>query len=141
MSTPPEKTKKIRGNNKPYVSNEMRKEIMLRSRLKRKANKSQLPEDILQYKSQRNRVVTLNRKNKKYFFSRLHIKCDQKNFWEACKPILSSRPSKKLSKIHLEKNGIVIADDLEISQILNKKFVNVVSELNLCAWNPEIIMK
>ena len=135
----PIKVKKIRGNDKPFVSNEMRKEIMMRSHLKNIANKSQLPDDYARYKAQRNKVVTLNRKSKKDYFSNLCIKRDQKHFWEAFKPILSSKPSQMLRKIHLESNGTIIADDLKISQIMNETFINVVSELNLNNWNPETI--
>ena len=130
----PVKQKLIRGNDKPFVSNEMRKEIMLRSRLKGIANRSKLPEDFLRYKKQRNKVVALNKRNKKMFFSNLCINRGQKNFWEACKPILSSKPTYMVEKIHLEKNGLVVADDHKIAKILNENFINVVSELKLNTW-------
>ena len=46
-----------------------RKAIMLRSRLKNKANSSKNPEDMTRYKKQRNLVVNMNRHAKKFFFS------------------------------------------------------------------------
>ena len=128
------KQRVIRGNDKPFVSNKMRKEIMLRSRLKGIANKSKLPEDYSRYKVQRNKVVALNKKNKKEFFSNLCLKTDQKNFWEACKPILSSKPTYTTEKINLERNGFVITDDHEVAKTLNENFINVVSKLNLNRW-------
>ena len=58
---------------------------------------------------------------------------DQKNFWEACKPILSSKPSRMIEKIHLKHNGLVVSDEKKVTEILNKSFINVVSFLNLDA--------
>ena len=63
----PIKQRVIKCNDKPFVSNKMRKEIMLRSRLKGIANKSKLPEDYSRYKVQRNKVVALNKKKRSSF--------------------------------------------------------------------------
>ena len=45
------KTKKFRGNYKPHVFKTLRLAIMKRSRLKNKANKTQLPSDKQNYKN------------------------------------------------------------------------------------------
>ena len=45
------KTKKFRGNHKPHVFKTLRLAIMKRSRLKNKANKTQLPSDKQNYKN------------------------------------------------------------------------------------------
>ena len=45
-----------------------------------------------------------------------------------------------IEKIHLGKNGLVIADDGKIAKILNETFVNVVSEMNLGVWKSEKII-
>ena len=66
----PLKEKSIRGNNK-HVTKTLRKAIMLRSRLKNKANKSKLTDDILLFKKQPNLIVSLNRKEKKSSFSNI----------------------------------------------------------------------
>ena len=57
----PRKTKILRGNQKPHVNKNLRKAIMKRSELKSKANRTKRPNDISDYKKQRNLVVTLNR--------------------------------------------------------------------------------
>ena len=62
------------------------------------------------------------------------LKTDQKNFWEACKPILSSKSTYTTEKISLERNGFVITDDHKVAKTLNGNFINVVSELNLNRW-------
>ena len=57
----PRKTKILRRNQKPHVNKNLRKAIMKRSELKSKANRTKRPNDISDYKKQRNLVVTLNR--------------------------------------------------------------------------------
>ena len=64
----PKKVKILRGNHKPHYNKSLRKVIMKRSRLKNKANRSKDPVDVLNYKKQRNLVVSLNSHAKyKYF--------------------------------------------------------------------------
>ena len=52
----PFKKQIVRGNNKPHITSLIRKEIMTRSRLKNKANKSGKEEDLKACKKQRNLV-------------------------------------------------------------------------------------
>ena len=52
-------------NNKPRLTSLIKKEIMTRSRLKNKTNKSGKEEDLKAYKKQRNLVLKVNRKAKK----------------------------------------------------------------------------
>ena len=54
----PYKTIFVRGNNKPFISKKLKKEIRKRSRLKNKANKTSLQFDIENYKKQRNYVTS-----------------------------------------------------------------------------------
>ena len=54
---------------------------MKRSKLKNKANKTKLVDDLLKYKKQRNLVVKLNKNCKKEFFDNLEIKNNSKSFW------------------------------------------------------------
>ena len=58
----PTKTSKVRGNTKPHVNKNLRKEIMKRSSLKNIANKSGKIEDKKRYKIQQNAVTKLNNK-------------------------------------------------------------------------------
>ena len=67
----PKKKKWIRGNHKPYMNKTLRKAIMLRSKLKNRANKSKDTRDIKMYKQQRNR---LNKDSKYSYFSNLDIR-------------------------------------------------------------------
>ena len=75
----PIKKRMVRGNNKPHVTSMIRKEIMTRSRLKNKANKSGRVEDRKAYKKQRNLVLELNRKAKKEFIKNsISKKCNNR---------------------------------------------------------------
>ena len=76
----PKKSKVFRGNQKPHLNKSLRAAIMKRSRLKNKANKSQLPADLSKYKKQRNLVVKLNKKHKKEYFENLNVATNSKPF-------------------------------------------------------------
>ena len=82
----PKKTKILRGNDKPHVSKTLRLAIMKHSRLKNKANKTQLPSDKQNYKKQRNLTTKLNKHFKKEYFDDIEDKTDSKQFWNKCKP-------------------------------------------------------
>ena len=67
----PMKKKVIRGNNAPFMSKPLSKEIMHRSKLKNKFNKIPTEENRNLYKKQRNICVNLLRKEKKSYFNRI----------------------------------------------------------------------
>ena len=67
----PRKTQVLRGNHKPHVDKYLRKAIMKRSALKRKASRTKQQEDITKYKRQLNLVVKLNRETKLHYFNNL----------------------------------------------------------------------
>ena len=60
----PKRKKWLCGNQNPYIIKTLRYEIMKRSNLKNKANKTKNPSDIKNYKKQRNYVEQLNKKAK-----------------------------------------------------------------------------
>ena len=129
----PLKTKIIRGNHQPHVSQTLCKAIMTRSRLKRIANKTNKPEDILAYKKQRNLVVNLNKREKKRFFEKAGSPSSNsgKSFWKACKPLFSTKFSGQDDKISLMENGFIISDELTVSNLFNDFFVNISKTISL----------
>ena len=48
----PKKTKNLRGNQKPHFNKNLNDQIMTRSRVKNKANRSKNPSDIVKFKRQ-----------------------------------------------------------------------------------------
>ena len=57
----PSKTILIREKDKPWFSNEIRKEIRIRDRLRKKILKSQNENNIIKYKKQRNKVNNMKK--------------------------------------------------------------------------------
>ena len=67
----PRKTKVLRDNHKLHVDRNLRKIIMKRSALKRKASKTKQQRDITKYEKQRNLVVKLNGETKLHYVNDL----------------------------------------------------------------------
>ena len=67
----------LRHKNGPFMTKELRKEIMKRSKLKNKYNKKRNYENWSLYKKQRNYCVSLLRKTKKAYFEKLNLSPDK----------------------------------------------------------------
>ena len=79
----PIKLKYVQANNGPFMTKELRKAIMLRSRLKN-VFKDKSEESKLSYTKQRNKCTHLLRKSKRNFYSNLDpcFVSDTKSFWK-----------------------------------------------------------
>ena len=130
----PLKKKILRHNNGPFMTKELGKQIMNRSKLKNKYNKKRNYESWSLYKKQRNCCLSLLRKTKKAYFEKLNIKeiGDNKTFWKTVRPYFSDKDNKS-SKATLVENNIVIADEKSVAELINKDFINVTESLNLKA--------
>ena len=104
----PIKRKYTRGNQMPFMTKELSKEIMARSRLRNKYLTDKTVENRLLYTQQRNKCVALLRNTKKNYYENLDEKevTDNKKFWRTIQPYLSDK-SVKSDKIHLNENGIL----------------------------------
>ena len=87
----PVKHKYIRANNSNFMTKNLRKEIMLRSKPRNVYLKTRTNESKQLYNKQRNLCVTLFRKAKNDYFSTLdnRIVSDNRKFWKAVKPLFS----------------------------------------------------
>ena len=74
------KTKVLRSNHKPHVDKNLHKAIMKHSKVKNKANRTKLQDDIAKYKKQQNLVVKLNRDSKLRYFDNIEITQNSKPF-------------------------------------------------------------
>ena len=128
----PRKTKLIRANHKPYVTKEMRKAIMDRSRLQNKFFKYGTVESHLAFKRQRNFCNRLYKREKKNFYSNLNLSdiTDNKKFWKTMKPLLGGKGGTR-DKIVLVEGDRIINDDTEIAQTFNDFFDNAVKSLDV----------
>ena len=95
------------------------------SRLKNKANKSQLPADLSIYKKQRNLVVKLYKKHKKEYFENLNIATNPKPFGDKCKPYFLNKHAKCDSNIMLIEKDEILLKNKKIADVLNSYFDSV----------------
>ena len=116
----PIKRKYARGNQMPFMTKELSKEIMARSRLRNKYLTDKTVENRLLYTQQRNKCVALLRNTKKNYYENLDEKevTDNKKFWRTIKPYLPDK-SVKSDKIHLNENGNLITGESETAEVLN----------------------
>ena len=128
----PQKKRYIRANQKPFITSELNKAIMNRSRLRNRYLKLRSSESEIAYTKQRNYTVNLLRKEKKIYYKNLDLNniADNKQFWRNVEPLLSDKISES-SKITLVNNNRIVSDDREICNIFNQFFVNVVPNLNI----------
>ena len=128
----PFKYKTVRGNNMPFMNRDLRKAIMVRSRLKNLYYKSKTNESKARYKRQKNFCLSLLRRTKKDYFANLKESniIDNKKFWKTVKPLFSSKGSGSTSYTLVDKEEI-INDEKRIAQIFNDYYGQIISKLDL----------
>ena len=128
----PLKTKFIRGNDQPFMTTELRREHMKRTRLLNRKRRSGSVGDESAYKRQRNLCANLLRKVKKSHYGNLKPSsvCDNKKFWGTVKPLFSEKCISSDS-ISLIENKVIVSDDKQVAEIFNDYFSNAVKYLNI----------
>ena len=131
----PLKKKFLRHNN-TFMTKDLRKQIMVRSKLRNIFNKNRNFKNWCKYKCQRNLCLNLLRKTKKSFYKNLDEKrvSDNKVFWEKVKPSFSDKGVNS-SKITLVEKNSIIVDEKKIANIINNYFINITKTLNLNTLN------
>ena len=128
----PLKTKILRFDNKTFITKELRKKIMKRSKLNNLFNKNKNQENWCKYKTQRNYYVNLLCKTKKQYYKNLDIKevTDNKKFWKSVKSYFGKGDSNS-EKIMLLENNSIKTNEKEIAIIMNDYFINITKNLDL----------
>ena len=116
------------------MTKEVRKAIIIRSKLRNKFLKDKNEQSRNDYRKQRNLCVAFVRRAKQQYFSSLDLNliADNKKFWKTVKPLFSDKISHK-DIISLTEDGKTITEDLPIAEIFNNYFSNVIR--NLCDRN------
>ena len=129
----PLKYKYVRANESPFMTKELRKAVMLRSRLRNKLNGDNTLSAKLTYKKQRNLCRYLVRKAKRYYYSNLEPSCisDNKKFWRTVNPLFSEKVLSNENIILVEDKNEIHEDDRSISEIFSDFFSNAVKNLNI----------
>ena len=90
----PIKHKVLRGNHAPFITRDLSKQIMIRSRLRNKFNKHKTTENWKAYKPQRKKCTSMRRNIRKHFST---LSSDTgtptKKFWDSVKPFLNDKGS------------------------------------------------
>ena len=134
------KQKSIRANESPFMTKNLKKEMMNRSRLRNKYLRNSSEENKLAYNKQRNICTSLLRKEKKSYFENLDTSriTDNKMFWKIIKPMFSKKCTMK-EKITLVKNDEIISDYQPVAEVFNTFSANIVKELNLVIDNEFLV--
>ena len=121
----PLKKKRNRGDQLPWITPELQREISRRNRLFKKQAKNPTDSSWEKYRKQRNKVPTLKRKGMKSFSvdASLNKKYHGK-FLKKMKPLLPSK-AKMQSKIVLLENEQLITDPKCVVETLNDYFCDV----------------
>ena len=130
----PLKAKLLRANNRLHITKNLRVAIMKRSKLKNIANKSNNPNDMANYRRQRNLVVNMNRKAKKSYFNSIDANSSSKHFWKACKPLFSNKSNAINERIQIVEEGELVNNSSEIATIFNNYFNRITDNLNIPIW-------
>ena len=128
----PMKQKYLRANQGRFLTKDLQKAIMKRSRLRNKFLRDKTDISREEYKKQRNICVSLLKKAKKDYFANLDIKSvtDNKKFWQTVKPLFSNKVKAK-AVIKLVENDAMIDDESEIAKTFNEYSVNIVKKLGI----------
>ena len=128
----PLKMKYVRANDQPFITKELRKEHMKRSRLRNKYLKNKNEVNARTYKVQRNKCVSLLKEAKKVYFENLQPSnvCDNKKFWKIVNPLFTEK-TLSTDNITLIENDVIESDDQTVAEIFNKFFSNAVKNLNI----------
>ena len=131
------KKKYIRANEAPFMSKELHKAIMKRSRLRNKFLKHRTDTNKKNYNTQKNLCKKLLKNTKKSYFENFDTKkiTDNRSFWKAILPLFTQNSSKG-EKINLIDESEIIFSDEEPCETFNQFFSNVVSTLNIPKPKP-----
>ena len=120
----------------PFMTKDLSKNIMKRSRLCNKYLNNNNEENRKLYAQQRNYCVSLLRKTKKVYYENLDEKkvSDNKLFWKTVKPPLSEKFNAR-ERISLIENGEIVKTQKGTADAFNNFFGNIVKNLNISQYS------
>ena len=115
----------LRGNQAPFITNEYRKAIYNRSRLRNKFCNVPTEENEKLFKKQRNKCVSIPKKCIRNHFNKIATGniVTNRNFWKIIKPFLSNKGHLENAEIMLNHNNI-ICNSHELVKVFNEHCIN-----------------
>ena len=121
------KTKVLRGNDAPFISNALRREIKHRSRLRNKARKEKTAASKRAYCSQRNKCTKLRRDHiNSYLKDGLRLGRNSKSYWKTIKPFLTNKGTR--GNEDYKENDQLVKDVNQIGEIFIDYYTNIVEQ-------------
>ena len=119
----------------PFITKELSRKVMKRSRLRNNFLRKKTEETRKLYVKQRNKCVSLLKKAKKESYQNLDEKnvIDNKKFWKTVKPLLSDK-SVSREKINLTEREKMLTSKSDTAETLNF-FSNMVKKINISKFN------
>jgi len=126
---------KVRSNNQPWMTGEIRKSINSRYKLLKKArNTPSKSNEWLAYKKARNVCTNLIRYAKANYWRNEFAKSDSvKSFWSTVRKFQGVTKTQKIGP--LKHNDSVLLNDFEKAELINNFFANVGKDLATCMSN------
>ena len=123
----PMKSKTLRGNDAPFMTNALRREIKHRSRLRNKARKENTATSKIAYCSQRNKCTKLRRESiNAYFKKGLSMGRNSKSYWKTISPFLTKKGTHGNEDYILEENNVLVKNPDAIGDIFIDYYTNIV---------------
>ena len=126
----PLKQKYIRGNQVPFMTKELSKAIMTKSRLRNKYNKWKSRENYLAFQKSKQKCKRLSKNAKNEHFSKATENgiMTNKAFWKLAAPFLTNKQGSYGSAIVLKENEKIINKESELVDIFNDHYINIVEK-------------
>ena len=120
----------------PFITKDLSKAIMKRSRLCNNSLKNRTGENKTLYAKQRNYCFSLLKKSKKKYFVHLNEKdiLDNKLFWKTIKPLMPDKVMNR-DRINLSEKGELVKTELKTAEVLNKFFSNIVNDFEISKYS------
>ena len=118
----------LRGNNAPFMTKDLKKAIMNRSRFKNRYNKWKSRENFLNLENSIKKVKELTDIAKRNYFKNASKDgvITNRLFWKIMKPLMTNKGVMSSGVIILEENGELISDESKLVDIFNDFYVNIV---------------
>ena len=124
----PLKTKRVRGNQSPFMTKELSKAVMNKSKTRNKYIKWPSRENVLAMKRAINYCNNLTRTTKNNFFQRVTKSgfANNKKFWNAVKPFLTNKDLLTNDNISIKVNDDLVTDKTKLANLFNLHYINIV---------------
>ena len=131
----PLKQKQVRGNQALFMTKELSKAVMTRSRIKNKYNKWPSRENFLALKQIKNKCTNQTKTAKKQYFAKSaeNQPLTNKSFWNSKSPFVTNKNVRNYDVITLKEKGRLINDEL----YKNSHYKNIVE--TTCGQPPRVL--